>query len=47
MDEVRVFTLEVMESLGLTPGGPWDACLNGGWCSMSSVGTAPIKSRLS
>ena len=28
-DEIRVMALEAMDSLGLTPGGPCDACLNG------------------
>ena len=43
-DEIRVMVLEAMDGLGLTPGGPYDACLNGGWCSTSSVCTALIKS---
>ena len=42
-DEVRVMVLEAMDGLRLTPGGPCGACLNGGWCSASSVCTAPIK----
>ena len=45
-DEIRVMALEAMDSLGLTPGGPCDACLNGSWCSTSSVCTALIKARL-
>ena len=44
-DEIRVMALEAMDRLGLTPGGPCDACLNGGWCS--SVCTALIKAHLS
>ena len=46
-DEIRMMALEAMDGLGLTPGGPCDACLNGGWCSTSSVCTALIKARLS
>ena len=46
-DEVRVMVLEAMDSLRLTPGGPCNACLNGGWCSSSSICTALIKARLS
>ena len=46
-DEVRVMVLESMDGLGLTPGGPCDACLNGGWCSSSSICTALIKARRS
>ena len=46
-DEIRVMALEAMSGLGLTPGGPCDSCLNGGWCSTSSVCTALIKACLS
>ena len=46
-DEIRTMALEAMSGLDLTPGGPCDACLNGGWCSTSSVCTALIKGRLS
>ena len=46
-DEIRVFTLEAIDSLGLTPGGPCNAFLNRGWCSISSVCAALIKSCLS
>ena len=46
-DEVRMMALEAMDVLGLTPGGPSDTCLNGGWCSTSSVCTALIKACLS
>ena len=46
-DEIRVMALEAMDGLDLTPGGPCDACLRGGWCSTSSVCTALIKAHLS
>ena len=46
-DEVRIMVLEAMDGLGLTPGGPCDACLNGGWCSSSSICTALIRARQS
>ena len=46
-DEIRMMALEAMSGLGLTPGGPCDALLNGGWCSTPSVCTAWIKARLS
>ena len=46
-DEIRMMALEAMSGLGLTPGGPCDAGLNGGWCSTSSVCTALIKAHLS
>ena len=29
-DEIRMMALEAMDGLGLTPGGPCGACLNGG-----------------
>ena len=46
-DEIRMMALEAMGGLGLTPGGPYEACLNGGWCGSSSICTALIKARLS
>ena len=36
-DEVRIFCLEAMDSLGLTPGGLCDAYLNRGWSSVCTV----------
>ena len=38
--------LEAMDGLQLTPGGPCNTCLNGGWCSSSSICTALIKACL-
>ena len=47
VDGIRMMALEAMSGLGLTPGGPCGACLNGGWCGTSSVCTALIKAHLS
>ena len=46
-DEISMMALEAMDGLGLTPGGPCNAYLNGGWCSTFSVYTALIKALLS
>ena len=47
MDEGRVMLLEVMDSMGLTPGGPCASCLSGGWCSRSAICSGLMKARLS
>ena len=47
MDEGRVMLLEVMDSMGLTPGGPCTSCLSGGWCSRSAICSGLMKARFS
>ena len=43
----RTMMLEIMDSMGLTPGGPCNSCLAGGWCSRSAICTGLMKARLS
>ena len=47
VDEGRVMLLEVMDNMGLTPGGPCTSCLGGGWCSRSAICSALIKAHFS
>ena len=43
----RMLLLEIMDSMGLTPGGPCNSCLAVGWCSRSAICTGLMKALLS
>ena len=42
----RTLLLEIMDSMGLTPGRPCNSCLAGGWCSRSAICTGLMKAHL-
>ena len=47
VDEAKMMFLEVMDNMGLTPGGPCASCLSGGWCSRSAICSGLMKACLS
>ena len=47
VDEGRVMLLEIMDSMGLTPGGPCTSGLGRGWYSRSAICSGLIKARFS
>lgn len=45
-DEVQTMWLDIMDSMGLTPGGPCTSCLAGEWCSNTSICAGLINAHL-